>query len=247
MRWEQVAPRVYQGNALAVDLRPASSYDLGHVPQAISYPLEMFGADLDSPAWQTFRSQVHIHHFVVLYGAGGPTDAMRSFRTRLVDELGYAMVMFAEDGFAGWEARQTGRKARVMDAETKARGRMVANSAASPTVSVPAVTFAQAAALPDVLWIDSRPRAAFDAGHIPGAISLPENSDKAALDRLRAEQTTDRPIVVYCSGVGCGTSRRLAARLVRDFGFSRVHHFPGGYAEWQQLKAVQAAAEENLP
>lgn len=277
MRWEQLAPRVSQSKALAVDLRPAAAYETGHVPKSVSYPLDVFGDDLDSPAWQTFRSHVNVHHFVVLYGADQPTDAMRRFRTRLVDELGYAMVMFAEDGFRGWETRLASRKMRIADAESKARIRMEAHSAATdravqqqptpqqparpkvapradatpqavvPATVVPAVTHAQAAALPDALWIDSRSRAAFDAAHIPGAISIPESSAKAVLERLRAEQPAERPIVVYCSGVGCGTSRRLATKLAREFGFTRVHHLPGGFTEWQQIQAAKAAAEENLP
>lgn len=245
MGWEQLAPRVAQSKALAIDLRPAAAYEAGHVPKAVSYPLEIFGADLDSPAWQTFRAHVHLHHYVVLYGADHPTEAMQRLRTRLVDELGYAMVMFAEDGFRGWELRQTKRKALIADAESKARLRLEARSAATSAAGVPAVTHAQAAALPDALWIDSRSRAAFDAAHIPGAISIPESSAKAVLERLRAEQPAERPIVVYCSGVGCGTSRRLATKLAREFGFTRVHHLPGGFTEWQQIQAAKAAAEEN--
>lgn len=247
MSWEQLALRVSQNTALAVDLRSAADYQAGHVPKAVSCPLENLGADLDSPAWQTFRARAHVHHYVVLYGAEQPTDAMQRFRGRLVEELGYAMVMFATDGYRGWEARQTERKARIADSESKARDRMKAQAAVPPEARVAAVTYAQAAALPDALWIDSRPRSAFDAAHIPGAISIPEGSDKAVLDRLRAEQSAERPIVVYCSGIGCGTSRRLATRLAREFGFTRVHHLPGGFTEWQQIQAAQAASEENLP
>jgi len=102
MPWEHLEFRIAQSKAVAIDLRSATAYDSGHVPKAISYPLEVFGADPDSPTWQTFRAHVSVHHFVVLYGDAQPTDAMRRFRTRLIDELGYAMVMFADDGFAGW-------------------------------------------------------------------------------------------------------------------------------------------------
>lgn len=247
MGWEQLAPRVAQNKAMAIDLRPAAVYEAGHVPKAVSYPLEVFGADLDSPAWQTFRAHAHLHHFIVLYGADRPTEAMQHFRSRLVDELGYAMVIFAEDGFRGWELRQTKRKALIADAESKARLRLATRSASTSAAGVPAVTYSQAAALPNALWIDSRSRAAFAAGHIPGAISIPESSEKAVFERLRAEQPAERPIVVYCSGVGCGTSRRLAARLASEYGFTRIHHLPGGFTEWQQIQAAKAAAEENSP
>ncbi len=247
MRWENLEFRIAQGKAVAIDLRSAAAYESGHVPKSVSYPLDVFGSNLDAPTWQTFLAHVNVHHFVVLYGEAQPTEAMRRFRTRLVDELGYAMVMFAEDGFAGWERRHAERAARMADSESKARVRMAAQAAAPPSATVPTVGIAEAAALPNVLWIDSRPSTAFDAGHIPGAISIPEKSDKAVLERLRADQAADRPIVVYCSGVGCGTSRRLASRLVREFGFTRVHHLPGGYSEWQQTQAAQAATKEGSP
>ena len=147
MSWEQLALRVSQNTALAVDLRSAADYQAGHVPKAVSCPLENLGADLDSPAWQTFRARAHVHHYVVLYGAEQPTDAMQRFRGRLVEELGYAMVMFATDGYRGWEARQTERKARIADSESKARDRMKAQAAVPPEARVAAVTYAQAAAL----------------------------------------------------------------------------------------------------
>jgi rhodanese-related sulfurtransferase len=250
MRWEQLEFRIAKAKAIAVDLRAADAHDREHVPKAVSFPLEAFGADVESPAWQTFRNRVNVHHFVVLYGDAQPTEAMRRFRKRLVDELGYSMVMFADDGFAGWERRQADRKTRLAEAESKARSRMAAAAAApsspsKPSPTVPATTFAAASALPDVLWIDARSVAAYSAGHIPGAISISGSSEPAVFERLRAEHPADRPIVVYCGGAGCSTSRRVAERLVRDFGFTQVHHMPGGYAEWQQTQAAKAASQED--
>jgi len=245
MPWEHLEFRIAQSKAVAIDLRSATAYDSGHVPKAISYPLEVFGADPDSPTWQTFRAHVSVHHFVVLYGDAQPTDAMRRFRTRLIDELGYAMVMFADDGFAGWERRHATRLSRIADAESKARARLAAHKAVPAAPTVPSVPLTRASAIPNVLWIDARSRAAFEAGHIPGAISVPESSDSTVFERLRTDHPADRPIVVYCGGIGCGTSRRLAARLVRDFGFTQVHHLPGGYAEWQQTQAAKAVSREG--
>lgn len=248
--WNQWEYRVAKGKALAVDLRSAANFDSKHVPKALSFPLEAFGMEFDSPIWQSFRAQVNVHHFVVLYGDAQPTDSMRQFRSRLVDELGYSMVMFADDGFAGWERRQAERKTGLAEAESKARSRMAAaatapSSPTKPSPTVPAITFAAASALPNVLWIDARSVAAYSAGHIPGAISIPGSSEPAVFERLRAEHPADRPIVVYCGGAGCSTSRRVAERLVRDFGFTQVHHMPGGYAEWQQTQAAKAASQED--
>lgn len=43
---------------------------------------------------------------------------------------------------------------------------------------------------------DARPRAAYDAGHLPGAVSLPLDE----LDRRISEVPSDRLVIFYCSG-----------------------------------------------
>lgn len=63
----------------------------------------------------------------------------------------------------------------------------------------------------DFVLVDVRSRAAFAAGHVPGAVSLPyAEIDAAALDALG-----DRLIVVYCWGPGCNAAQHGAARIAR--------------------------------
>ena len=47
-----------------------------------------------------------------------------------------------------------------------------------------------------VLVVDVRDAASYAAGHIEGAVSIPESDLEKQLPRLRAEK---RPIVTYCS------------------------------------------------
>jgi rhodanese-related sulfurtransferase len=51
----------------------------------------------------------------------------------------------------------------------------------------------------DVVIIDVRPRAEFDAGHIPGAISIPPDRLDDLLDTL----PPDRDVIAYCRGPYC--------------------------------------------
>jgi rhodanese-related sulfurtransferase len=48
--------------------------------------------------------------------------------------------------------------------------------------------------------VDSRSEAEYEAGHIPGAISIPEEEMKDDAWRLPADKTA--PVVFYCRGPG---------------------------------------------
>jgi rhodanese-related sulfurtransferase len=62
---------------------------------------------------------------------------------------------------------------------------------------------------PDFVVLDVRSRAAYAAGHVRGAVSLPyAEIDAAALDALG-----DGLIVVYCWGPGCNAAQHGAARV----------------------------------
>jgi rhodanese-related sulfurtransferase len=82
------------------------------------------------------------------------------------------------------------------------------------------------------LVVDAREAEEFAAGHIPGAVNVPYDDavrDPAPLSKL---DTAGRPIIVYCSGGTCESSRLLAEMLVRDLGQRRVLVYEGGFPEW---------------
>ncbi len=64
---------------------------------------------------------------------------------------------------------------------------------------------------PDFVLVDVRSRAAFEAGHLPGAISLPY----AEIDAGTATALPDGLVVVYCWGPGCNAAQHGALRLAR--------------------------------
>jgi hypothetical protein len=192
-------------------------------------------------------AHVNVHHFVVLYGDAQPTEAMLRFRSRLIDELGYAMVMFADDGFAGWEHRHADRR------NSRGRGQTKADAddgehggSAGPN---------RAVASDQVRRRRARSRKSWIACGVPPPRTTPVISRRRFDSRqqraggirgLRAEHASDRPIVVYRGGAGCSTSRRGSpSDSFATTGFTQVHHMPGGYAEWQQTQAAKAASQED--
>lgn len=75
--------------------------------------------------------------------------------------------------------------------------------------------------------VDSRSRAAWDQGHVPGAVHLPtaEIPTRAA-DVL----APGRPVVTYCWGPGCNGATRAALALAR-LGYD-VREMIGGIEYW---------------
>lgn len=82
---------------------------------------------------------------------------------------------------------------------------------------------------PGFVLVDTRGRAAWDQGHVPGAVHVPTADLPAALDPAV-------PVVTHCWGPGCDGATRGALVLARA-GF-RVKEMLGGFEYW---------AREGLP
>lgn len=89
--------------------------------------------------------------------------------------------------------------------------------------------------------VDVRHKALYDAGHIPGAISLPEMSMPDDFKKFLDQQPEGRIVILYCSSTSCSQSARVAARFVNEFHYPAVRYMTGGYAEYQQAELVKPA------
>jgi len=82
----------------------------------------------------------------------------------------------------------------------------------------------------DYLFLDVRSQDGYDSGHIKGAVNIPLGELEGRLEEI----TTDRPIIVYCSGSSCDLSGQAAEILVKN-DFSQVYDVGGkGIIEWEQ-------------
>ena len=82
----------------------------------------------------------------------------------------------------------------------------------------------------EVVWIDARPRAKYEAGHVEGAILLNEQDDFNLLlmeSIAELQNNFDKRFVVYCATEICAASRRVA-ELLRERGFPEVYVLNGG-------------------
>lgn len=80
----------------------------------------------------------------------------------------------------------------------------------------------------DVIVLDVRPRAEYEAGHLPHAISLPLED----LEKRLATLPKDKAIVAYCRGPYCVLAVEAVDRL-REKGYSAVR-LEDGVREWQE-------------
>ncbi|MDR1478868.1 MAG: hypothetical protein LBJ00_07995 [Planctomycetaceae bacterium] len=78
---------------------------------------------------------------------------------------------------------------------------------------------------------DARYHVDFEQGSIPGAVSLPINSNLSERKQLLQGVSKTQKIVIYCQSSGCGFSDDIASFLKFN-GYCNVSIFRGGYREW---------------
>ncbi|SDO57764.1 Rhodanese-related sulfurtransferase [Klenkia soli] len=74
--------------------------------------------------------------------------------------------------------------------------------------------------------VDVRSPQAWDQGHLPAAVHLPDVARAAEVLPDR-----DADLVVHCWGPGCNGSTKAALALVEQ-GYTRVRELIGGYEYW---------------
>jgi rhodanese-related sulfurtransferase len=82
------------------------------------------------------------------------------------------------------------------------------------------------------VFVDVRNPRLYTKKHIPGALHLDLKHDFDE-EKLAAIAEKNQPIVIYCSGVICSRSYRASEKAV-SWGYSKVHYFRGGIAEWKK-------------
>ena len=90
----------------------------------------------------------------------------------------------------------------------------------------------------DVVVLDVRPPEEYEAGHIPGAVSLPLEHLEARLSEL----DPDVEVVAYCRGPLCLLAPQAVARL-RSAGLS-ARCLDDGMPEWRQARLPVATGAE---
>lgn len=117
-------------------------------------------------------------------------------------------------------------------AETKARA-----------LGAKAVTLRGLLDAKDALRLDARGRAAYDAGHIPGALSFPAEAMADAFAETGGDIAAARGgVLVYCDSPACDEALQVIAFLA-NVGCTNLLYYGGGWAEYVKEKAAIEAEE----
>jgi rhodanese-related sulfurtransferase len=92
------------------------------------------------------------------------------------------------------------------------------------------------------LFADARSSKDYAAGHIKGAVNLPEQQMDQWLSDIIMKEEPDRLIITYCDGQHCPLALRLAQELYRA-GFDNVYYLSDGWEKWQDYKMPTEKSE----
>lgn len=81
----------------------------------------------------------------------------------------------------------------------------------------------------NLMIVDSRPAKRYDQSHLPGAVSLPIDEMKTAMNLLPADK--NKLLVFYCGGYTCGMSPK-AAGLAKKAGYANIMVMLAGEPAW---------------
>ena len=79
-----------------------------------------------------------------------------------------------------------------------------------------------------IIILDIRDKELYDAGHLPGALSLPRAAIELDIDEVVPDQ--DARIVTYCGG---NTRGSLSADTLKIMGYENVSMLDGGFRGWK--------------
>jgi len=251
--WAEIKPHYLKGEVVLVDARPRSTFEAGHIPGAISLPEPPSADELAA-----FTSRYATNSHLVVYCSSTSCSLSFKLAHRLAKDSGYGFVQYMTGGYLEWQRD-----------EALGNGTAVAGAINRPAVremqaqTVPPVTPPIAAAPNDVkldnalpiLWaqakplvgagqallLDARPKPAFDAGHIPGALWLPADADAEIIRQVIGDRPRATRVVTYCGAMGCPEAFQLASRLVREFDRPNTQFMLEGFAEWRKAEQSSAA------
>lgn len=185
-------------NAALADLRPWASFRAGHLPGSISLPLNN---SFSTDAGSLIAADEPIYLIV---------------EPQRLDEAIRDLIRVGLDDIMGWF--DAGRYAEI----EAAGGRL------ESTREVLVDQARQIVQAGEVTVLDTRRKAEFVEGHIPGAINI---AHTRLLSRL-AEIPKNRPILVNCQG---GSRSARACSILQKQGFDATN-LAGGIAAWEAAK-----------
>ena len=133
-------------------------------------------------------------------------------------------------------------RARGLDLLAPGRPAAGTDAAIDPR-EIPLVDAVRRQAEQSAIFVDARPAADYAAGHIQGALSLPDQEFDSWVEEFIAATEPETVIITYCEGSQCLLSKSLAERLI-DLGYVNTRYLVDGWGRW---KANRLPVETGPP
>lgn len=190
-----------------VDSRPARKYSGGHIPTSATLPQSQFDA-LAAGVLPENKDQL------LIFYCGGYKCPLSHKSAFAAEAMGYTNIKVYAAGDPDWKAN-----GGVLSIDTARLQQMMAGE-------------------DPVMVVDSRPRGRkYDAGHIPGALSLPDSVFETHAGLLPADKNAS--LVFYCGGYICKLSDNSAKKAMA-LGYENVVTYQIGFPAWKKEVGIVA-------
>lgn len=249
------AQRKIQAGAVAIDVRSAREFQLGHIPGAVHIPGGQWrdsddrlfctsDGHLDDAAYEALLTPHGIHpEMTVLVYGNRPGREDSTIPAMVLKQLGFTQSYLIDGfGYAEWKASGLPGTSGPPTPRPKVGWR--------PATTRPAVwTLEQVQNglnSPHVRLVDTRSLAEWKRGHLPGAVhmdmELLVDKSNHVVDRDSADECMDRhglsrdeTLVLYCH---TATRVSLTWLVLEELGFESVVVYDGSWAEYARSKNV---------
>lgn len=190
----QRVEELVEASAVLIDGRDQREFDAAHVPGSINVTMNQSGVGTRA-AWMVDPESE------VIVAADGDENARRM--VRMLEAVGFRRIRgLLAGGLNAWRA--AGLRVRT-----------------TPALDIPGL--AEKLRNEEVIVLDVRSAAEWQAGHVEGSIHVPYQQLRDGIpDELRAE---DKPLAVVC---GSGVRSALAASILKRSGVDNVEHVADG-------------------
>ena len=93
------------------------------------------------------------------------------------------------------------------------------------------------------LFVDARSKADYRAGHIKGAVNIPELDFENHIGAFLEKTAPETVLITYCEGDACTLSKSLAEKLSLA-GFENVFHLKNGWGLWKKRELPIESGQE---
>jgi len=241
-----------------VDARPRQTHESYSIPGSISLPFNSSAEELAA-----FRNRYPADSHLVIYCSSATCLASQMLAEKL-SQSGFQRIHIMEEGYFGWLRAEYGQDKVILSPsgkfspETSSEKTDTPPHLATPQAAVDTTKASKSGPSGDpsraeltpapiswvevkpllnagkVILVDVRAKSSYAAGHIPGAINLPELRFAQEIADFQKKYSKSSDLVLYCSSAPCSTSKVVAEKLVKEYGYNSVRYMTGGYQEWQQ-------------